>query len=281
MANLRMPERPRVAVHKFSSCDGCQLAFLNAGATLLDLAERVEFVHFAEAGVSAAIDAPVDIAFVEGSISTHEDEIRIARIREHSRVLIAIGACATSGGVQALRNLHTDELWHDAVYPEPALLDSLDVTCPVSDYVHVDLELWGCPVTREQVLAALNALCAGVAPREDHASLCLACKARGAVCTLVTRGEPCLGPVTRTGCGALCPRFGRACYGCFGPTPGPNTRALGLRLNELGLSPASIARRFHLIHSGAEECLDAGDTWKALCDHRHRDGHGDDREGGR
>ncbi|MCP5352693.1 MAG: sulfhydrogenase subunit delta [Chromatiales bacterium] len=256
-----LPPRPRVAVHKFSSCDGCQLAFLNAGDDLLTLAERVEFVHFAEAGISAPPDSKVDIAFVEGSISTRADEIRISHIRENSRFLIAIGACATSGGVQALRNLGDGKAWHADIYPEVELLDSLGATCPISDYVRVDLELWGCPVSRHQLFAAITALLGKVAPGKQQDSLCLACKSRGAVCVMVTRDEPCLGPLTRTGCGALCPEFGRACYGCFGPSQSPNHLSWGAHVQRGGMSAPSLVRRFAMINSGAPDNLAAREAW--------------------
>ncbi|MCB1733990.1 MAG: sulfhydrogenase subunit delta [Gammaproteobacteria bacterium] len=272
MAKITLPSRSRVAVHKFSSCDGCQLAFLNAGNDLLTLAERVQFVHFAEAGISAPIDTNVDIAFVEGSISTAEDETRIAVIRAHSRYLVAIGACATSGGVQALRNLGRGHDWLAEVYPNPDQIDSLDAACPVSDYVRVDLELWGCPVSERQLFAAIAALLGHVAPKEHNDALCMACKARGSVCVLVTRDEPCMGPLTRTGCGALCPDFGRACYGCFGPSRNANHLSWGARMREFGVTPESIVRRFHMINSGAQDCLDAGDTWRGFCHNPKIDG---------
>ena len=281
MTKITLPPRPRVAVHKFSSCDGCQLAFLNAGDDLLTLAEQVNFVHFAEAGISAPIETDVDIAFVEGSISTREDETRIAVIREHSRHLIAIGACATSGGVQALRNIgharghargqDRGQDWLAQIYPHPELIDSLSAACPISDYVRVDLELWGCPVSGRQVFAAITALLGHIAPKEHNDALCLACKARGAICVMVTRDEPCMGPLTRTGCGALCPEFGRACYGCFGPSRNANHLSWGARMQQSGISAESIVRRFHMINSGAQDCMDAGETWRGTCHKPHSD----------
>lgn len=242
--------KPRIAVHKFSSCDGCQLAFLNLGADLIRLAQRVDIVHFAEAG-PVAPDADVDIAFVEGSIAHRGDIERIRRIREHSRFLVAIGACATSGGLQALRNFARSEAWLAAVYATPEYIEEMVDSTPISAHVKVDAELWGCPVTSRQVLTAIGTLLNGASPRDETEKVCLECKRSQAVCTLVTRGVPCLGPVTRTGCGALCPRFGRDCYGCFGPAENPNTAALGRRFAGLGLLPEAIAQRFAGINNSA------------------------------
>ncbi len=250
--------KPRVAVHKFSSCDGCQLAFLNLGPDLLRLAELVEIVHFAEAGPSNP-DADVDIAFIEGSVSTPDERERLRRIRAHSGFLVTIGACATSGGLQALRNLRDSESeWREAIYARPEYIDSLAHATAIREHARVDLELWGCPVDGRQVLAAVRALLFGVPPVEERDKVCLECKRHQTVCVMVARGEPCMGPVTRTGCGALCPRFGRDCYACYGPAEGANTTSLAHRFEGLGLAPEAVARRFHFIHSGQEPFTGAG-----------------------
>jgi coenzyme F420-reducing hydrogenase gamma subunit len=227
--------KPTVAVHKFSSCDGCQLAFLNAGEALLQLAERVEIVHFAEAGIldeaysppspalppqggkGAGKPIPVDIAFVEGSINTRHDEERIQQVRANSRYLITIGACATAGGVQALRNIHDNGGWHQAIYAHPEYLDSLATATASAKHVKVDLELWGCPVNTRQVMQAVATLLHGATPAASRESVCAECKRRGNVCVVVTQGQHCLGPHTHAGCNAICPHMGRGCYGCYGP----------------------------------------------------------------
>ena len=251
--------RLRVAVHKFTSCDGCQLALLNLGPTLLAVAERFELVHFAEAG-PVDPEAPVDVALIEGSITTPDEEERIRRIRAGARRLVAIGACANTGGIQALRNLPHEDDWVGAIYASPQHVESLKQVRAISDVVKVDLELWGCPVTGAQVLAALGALAAGVLPENEADKVCLECKRTQTVCVMVTRQVPCMGPVTRTGCGAICPRFGRDCYGCFGPAEAANTDALSRRLAGLGLPPRAVARRFHFIHSAAPVFAAAGET---------------------
>ncbi|MGE0387319.1 MAG: sulfhydrogenase subunit delta [Gammaproteobacteria bacterium] len=242
--------RPRVAVHKFSSCDGCQLAFLNLGEDLLRIARQVDIVHFAEAGPLAA-DAEVDIAFVEGSVAHPHDVERIRRIRARSRYLVTIGACATSGGVQALRNAARSQEWMQSVYATPAYIEELADSTPIAAHVKVDFELWGCPVSSRQILAVVGSLLAGADPRDDRDKTCMECKRRQSVCVMVTRGIPCMGPVTRAGCGALCPSFGRDCYGCYGPSDLPNTAALANRFAGLGLAPDRIARRFAGINNAA------------------------------
>ena len=253
---MHVPTRPRVAVHKFSSCDGCQLAFLNLGEDLLVLAERIELVHFAEAGPLDP-DTEVDVAFVEGSVSTPEDLERIQRIRRCSRMLIAIGACATAGGIQALRNGADGAQWIAQIYSHPAAVASLERSTPISTHVAVDFELWGCPVSGPQILAVVNSLLLGVAPRDDADKVCTDCKRRDLTCVMVSRGIPCMGPVTRAGCGALCPGLGRDCYGCYGPAENTNTDALVAQFGSQGLDPPAIVRRFRSINSQAPAFLAA------------------------
>jgi sulfhydrogenase subunit delta len=250
--------KPRVAVHKFSSCDGCQLAFLNLGEDLLTLAERVELVHFAEAGPLDP-DTDVEVAFVEGSISTPEDLERIQHIRQHSRLLIAIGACATSGGIQALRNQANGAEWIAQIYNHPEAITSLERSTPIASQVKVDFELWGCPVSGQQILAVVNSLLLGVAPRDNADKVCTECKRRNQTCVMVSHGVACMGPVTRAGCGALCPSLGRDCYGCYGPAENANADALAQHFSHLGLTPQAIVRRFQSINSQAPVFLAAAD----------------------
>jgi sulfhydrogenase subunit delta len=252
-----MTDKPKVAVHKFASCDGCQLAFLNLGEELLTLAQLVDMVHFVEMG-PVNPDASVDIAFIEGSISTPEDAERILRIRANSRYLITVGACATSGGLQALRNFADAKEWLAAIYAKPEYVKSLVTSTPISQHVKVDLELWGCPVSGRQLLAAVRALLFGVPPWHEKDKVCLECKRRQNVCVLVAKGVPCMGPVTRTGCGALCPSFGRDCYACYGPAENPNPESLARRLEGLGLLPEAVARRFLFINGAAPAFAEAG-----------------------
>lgn len=238
--------KPRVAVFKMASCDGCQLQLLDAEEALLEVAGAIDIVNFAEAS-SHMEPGPYDVTLVEGSISTPEQVEQIRQIREDTKVLVTIGACATSGGVQALRNTKDLGAFVTAVYPTPEYIDSLETSTPVSDHVEVDLELTGCPIDRGQLLGALASLLVGAMPRVSTAPVCAECKRRGYVCVVVAKGEPCLGPVTRTGCGALCPGFGRGCYGCFGPAQPGNDGALSRLFVELGDSPGRVADRFRFI----------------------------------
>ena len=209
--------RPRVAVEKFSSCDGCQLALLCLGEDLLTLASVVDIVYFLEAS-SRAVPGPYDLTLVEGSIATEEDADRIRRVRAETTTLVAIGACATAGGIQALRNWLSFQECSAAVYPDPGQLRTLATSTPVSDHVKVDFELSGCPVDRQQLLEVVASIVKSRVPRLPSHSVCMDCKRKGLSCLLVTQDLPCMGPVTRSGCNALCPTYDRACYGCFGPS---------------------------------------------------------------
>lgn len=242
------PKKPRVAIHKFSSCDGCQLAFLNLGENLIKLTELVNIVHFVEAGTLNP-ELKADISFIEGSISTAEEAERIQQIRNHSRYLISLGACATSGGLQALRNRQDTDSWVRDIYAHPEYISTLSRTTPISDHVRVDLEVWGCPVNSHQILSAIRALILGVTPAQDQEKLCAECKRQQQICVMVAQGKPCMGPVTRTGCGVLCPGQNRDCYACYGPAESPNTASLTQRLRVLGFNDAEIARRFAFINN--------------------------------
>jgi coenzyme F420-reducing hydrogenase gamma subunit len=239
--------RPRVGVVKFASCDGCQLTILDLEDELLALTDRFEFVEFAEA-TSRRSSGPFDVLFVEGSISSPEQAVEITRLRAVTKTLVTIGACATAGGIQALRTAAEHEAFRAAVYPAPAFVASLAVASPIASYVTVDAELRGCPIDPGQLVELLTAVTTGRRPQLPDQAVCLECKRRGITCVVVARGEPCLGPVTQTGCGAICPGIGRGCYGCFGPREGANVDGLanwfvdGPALG--GLAAADVGRLF-------------------------------------
>jgi coenzyme F420-reducing hydrogenase gamma subunit len=217
--------RPRVGVVKLASCDGCQLTLLDLEDELLPITERFEVVEFPEA-TSTRSRGPYDILLVEGSISTQEQAAEIVDLRARTRLLVTIGACATAGGIQALRNWANEPAWRAAVYPQPEYVDSLATATPVAEHVQVDGELRGCPIAPGQLRELLAALRIGRRPQLPAESVCASCKRAGNECVLVARGIPCLGPVTVAGCGALCPAFGRGCYACFGPREEANVDAL-------------------------------------------------------
>jgi coenzyme F420-reducing hydrogenase gamma subunit len=246
-----MAENPTLAVWKFASCDGCQLTLLNCEDELLAVAERVTVAYFPEA-TRAVVDGPYDISLVEGSITTPGDAERIQEIRAVSRQLITIGACATAGGIQALRNFSDVTEFMSVVYAHPQYLATLDRSTPISAHVTVDFQLRGCPIDKGQLLEVLSALLQGRKPRIPTYSVCVECKKRGTTCVAVAQGQPCLGPVTQAGCGALCPTFNRGCYGCFGPNDTPNTRSLADRLRADGMSETEVMRFFRTFNAGAE-----------------------------
>lgn len=220
-----MTDKLRVGVFKFASCDGCQLSLLDAEDELLAVADAVEIAHFLEA-TSRVLPGPYDVSLVEGSITTPHDMVRIQQIRRESKLLITIGACATSGGIQALRNWGDREEFVRFVYASPEYIDTLDRSTPIADHVQVDYELRGCPINQYQLIEVLGALVHGRKPRLPQHSVCLDCKRSGTVCVAVAQGIPCLGPVTHTGCGAICPSYDRGCYGCYGPVPQSNAPSL-------------------------------------------------------
>jgi len=262
--------RLSLGVFKFASCDGCQLSILNLEDDLLALGQALDIAYFPEAS-SSMKPGPYDIALVEGSITTPEDAARILALREQTTTLITIGACATAGGIQALRNWADVEAFKQVVYPSPQYIRSLSTSTPISEHVRVDFELWGCPIDKGQLLRVITDLVAGVQPRLPADSVCLECKLRGNVCVMVAKGIPCLGPVTRTGCGAICPSMGRDCYGCFGPVEGPtstlahppNTKSLARQFHEgLGLIPIEVLRRFRGINGAMEPFKRESDEWE-------------------
>jgi coenzyme F420-reducing hydrogenase gamma subunit len=243
--------KPKVAVWKFSSCDGCQLSLLDCEDELLAVAGAVDICYFPEA-TSRVVRGPYDLSLVEGSVTTPEEAERIHKIRRISKTLIAIGACATSGGIQALRNYRDVKEFIGAVYARPEFIDTLSTSTPMTHHVPVDFELRGCPISKHQLLEVVNALLNGRRPDVPAHSVCLECKQRGNVCVTVAHGTPCLGPVTQAGCAGLCPAFNRGCFGCFGPSESPNTRSMSEVWARLGTPPDGILRAFRSFTAGAE-----------------------------
>jgi len=248
--------KPKLAVWKFSSCDGCQLSLLDCEDELLELAGELEIAYFLEA-TSAHVEGPYDVSLVEGSITTPHDAERIKEVREQSRFLVTIGACATAGGVQALRNFSDVKSWIPLVYASPEYISTLETSTPIADHVPVDLELRGCPISKAQLVETVLALLNGRKPQLSSTSVCFECKARGTTCVMVAHGTPCLGPVTQAGCGALCPAYNRGCFGCFGPMESPNLVALASRWQELGVDDGGIVRVLRTFNANAPEFKEA------------------------
>lgn len=240
---MRRESKPKLAVWKFASCDGCQLSLLDCEDELLAVAGEIEIANFPEAS-RAVVKGPYDLSLVEGSITTEHDEERIHHIRRISKYLITIGACATAGGIQALRNFANVQEFISIVYASPAYINVLNKSTPISDHVFVDFGLRGCPINKHQLVEVISAYLHGRKPNTPPHSVCVECKLRGTVCVMVAQGTPCLGPVTHAGCGAICPAYARGCYGCFGPKETPNTTELSQRWQQLGATRQDIVRVF-------------------------------------
>jgi coenzyme F420-reducing hydrogenase gamma subunit len=243
MATVAARPRLRVGIVKMASCDGCQLTLLDLEDELLAVTERFEIVEFPEAS-SLRSAGPFDVLLVEGSVSTPDQAAEIIELRRQAKLLVTIGACANSGGIQALRNWSDHDAFRAAVYAHPEYVDSLATATPVADHVKVDAELSGCPISPEQLLEVLISIAVGRRPQIREESVCLECKRRGAVCVMVAQGMPCLGPVTQNGCGALCPVFGRGCYGCFGPREQANADSLARTFALGGREGTDVSRLF-------------------------------------
>lgn len=242
---------PKLAVWKFASCDGCQLSILDCEAELLKIADSVEIANFPEAS-SSVVKGPYDLSLVEGSITTEHDSARIHQVRKSSKVLVTIGACATSGGIQALRNFANVKDYTAWVYAKPQYIKTLAKSTAIADHVSVDFELRGCPVNKYQLLEVISALLNHRKPVTPPHSVCVECKLRGIVCVQVAHHIPCLGTVTHAGCGAICPAYGRGCYGCFGPKETPNTGALSAWMKQMGVSEAEILRAYRSFNAYAD-----------------------------
>ncbi len=236
-------QKPKLAVWKFASCDGCQLSLLDCEDELLAVAGAVDIAYFLEA-TSRTVGGPYDVSLVEGSITTAHDAERIRTVRRQSKFLVTIGACATAGGIQALKNFGDVGEFASVVYATPAYISTLATSTPIAEHVPVDFELNGCPINKQQLLEVLTAFLHGRRPNIPSYSVCMECKRRGNVCVMVAHGTPCLGPVTHDGCGALCPAYNRGCYGCFGPMESPNTASLTRQLQVLGLGERGVDRVF-------------------------------------
>jgi coenzyme F420-reducing hydrogenase gamma subunit len=243
--------KPKLAVWKFASCDGCQLSLLDCEDQLLAVAGAVEIAHFREAS-RATVKGPFDLSLVEGSVTTPADIDRIHQVRRASKHLVTIGACATAGGIQALRNFADVEEFTRIVYARPEYIETLATSTPIAHHVTVDFELQGCPINKAQLLEVISAFLNGRRPNVAAHSVCVECKMRATVCVMVARGTPCLGPITHAGCGAICPAYDRGCYGCYGPMETPNTSSLTAWWERLGVSREDTVRALRTFNAWAE-----------------------------
>lgn len=251
-------KKPKIGVFKFASCDGCQLSLLDAEDELLAVTGVVNIAYFPEAS-STMHKGPYDIGLVEGSITTHSDAQRIQEVRRQCKTLVTIGACATAGGIQGLRNWKDVDEFIRMVYASPQFIATLKLSTPIAEHVPVDFELRGCPINKYQLIELITATLAGRKPSIPTYSVCIECKRRANVCLAVAKGIPCMGPVTQAGCGALCPSYNRGCYGCYGPMESPNTASLTNQLRSLGQSDEQISRAFRGFNAWAWQFRNASE----------------------
>ena len=244
-------QKPKLAVWKFASCSGCQLSLLDCENELLAITEKLEIAYFPKAS-RAVVKGPYDLSLVEGSITTPHDAERIHKVRQNSKFLVSIGACATAGGIQALRNFKDVKEFISFVYASPQYIETLNKSTPISDHVFVDFELRGCPINKYQLLELINAFLNKRKPVIPAYSVCMECKRMGNICVMVACGTPCLGPVTQAGCGAICPSFNRGCYGCFGPKELVNTGSLAGWMKTLNVDEDDLVRIFRSFNAYAD-----------------------------
>jgi coenzyme F420-reducing hydrogenase gamma subunit len=247
--------KPRLGVFKFASCDGCQLSLLDCEDELLAVAGAIEIAYFLEA-TRRPLQGDFDLTLVEGSISSPEQLEQIKDVRRRSRFLVTIGACATAGGIQALRNGGRVQEFMNIVYARPDYIQTLATSTPISEHVPVDFELRGCPINKHQLVEVIAAFLAGRRPNVHNHAVCVECKRAGIVCVMVAQGVPCLGPITHAGCGAICPSYDRGCYGCYGPAKGPNVASLAGYFAGLGFPAENIERMLHTFNAWAPEFRD-------------------------
>ncbi len=221
--------KPRIAIFSLTGCEGCSLAILELEDQLLDVLDAVEIVNFREGMTERSWD--IDIGFVDGAVTTPEDEKEIRHYRKCCETLVAIGSCACLGGVNTLKNHQHEDECRRYVYGDKALLFPTALARPISAVVKVDYELPGCPMVKEEFLRFVKCALAGRPFELPDYAVCVECKKRGNAC-LYDRGIICLGPVTRAGCGAICPSFGSKCEGCRGIVSREALCAAGINLRE-------------------------------------------------
>jgi sulfhydrogenase subunit delta len=241
--------KPKVAFFDFAGCEGDQLQVVNLEEQLLDLLGQVEVVSFREAMTEHSDE--YDIAFVEGSITRPSDEARLKQIRENAKLLVAIGACATIGGINALKNSQDLEEVKRYVYGKDAKHFDTYATRPVDAVVKVDAYVHGCPIDRREFLEVVKALLMGRKPELPNYPVCVECKKAENVCVF-EKGQFCMGPVTRAGCGAACVTQGSICWGCRGFVDDPNTDAAKEVLEKYGLNLKDVMNKFRL-YTGCSE----------------------------
>ena len=238
--------KPKIGVFGFTGCGGCQLEILNLEDQLLDLLNAVEIVHFTET-ITEHSDT-YEIALVEGSVTTKHGVERIEKIGDIAKIIVAIGSCACTGGLNCLKNLYGLEKAKDLVYGDKkSWIDSIEVK-PVDEYINVDYYARGCPPNRFEIVDIIRSLIVGRKPEIPNYPVCIECKRNGNTC-VYELGKSCLGPVTRAGCDSRCPNSVDGCDGCRGPVDDPNVNAQKDLLAEHGLTVDDIMAEFNLYNA--------------------------------
>jgi len=235
--------KPRVAFFSLACCEGCQLQVLNCEEELLDLLNIIDIVKFREAMTESSDD--YDIAFIEGTVTRPYDAERVKKIRERAKVLVALGACAATGGVNMIKNSQDLEDVRKYVYGKKWQVHDTYAARPLEAVVKVDYSIHGCPIDRQDFLEIVKSLVLGRTPNSPKYAVCVECRLKENVCVL-DKDMPCLGPVTRAGCDALCPSMGNSCEGCRGLVENPNVEATKDFLADKGLAVDDILRQFSL-----------------------------------
>jgi len=240
-----MSDKVRISFHDFTCCEGCQLQVLALEDELLAILGVVEIVQFREAIDDRQWDC--DIAFVEGAFTRESDRPRLEKIRKHAKLVVALGACATTGGLNVLKNYRGIEASMRKVYGDAAAKYETSPAQPIEAAIKVDLKLHGCPIHKAEFLEAVKSVLAGRKPQIPDYPVCVECKLKENVC-LYHKGQYCLGVVARAGCGAWCPSYGGRCYACRGLISDPNHKAAKDVLNEFGLSVEEVMGEFRLFN---------------------------------
>jgi sulfhydrogenase subunit delta len=242
--------KPRVAFFSFSSCEGCQLVVLTLEEQLLELAKFIDIVSFREAMSEKSED--YDIAFVEGSITRNSEVKRIKKIRETAKIVIALGACATIGGINCLKNQFEMKAVQNIVYDNMAENYDTIPARPVESVVKVDYWIQGCPIDKDEFIEVTKALLLGKKPRIPDYPVCVECQMKENVC-LFEKGMVCLGPVTKAGCKAICPTYNDGCVGCRGLIGDPNLSSHKNLLSEHGLTVEEAISQYMLFGGHRKE----------------------------
>jgi len=236
---LKMADKLKVGVFKLTSCSGCQMVLVHLEESLLEVLKHVDLKYFRMVSDDDLPNEPLDAALVEGAVTNEEEAAMLKKIRRMSRFLVAAGACAATGGVNAMKNINPEGEVENIVYSSPEYVRS-GKAFGLNEYVKVDAYLYGCPIDRNELVNTLMSLVLHAPPYIPGLTVCMECKMKGNECVFITRKEPCLGPVTVGGCGALCPSNNAACEGCRGVLKGTNVSGLVTAWEKAGVSPELI-----------------------------------------